>query len=204
MELRDIDPAVGVHLAAFQNFFLTFLGPAFLRELYTAILQDSSGICFVCEGAGGVNGFVAGTDQPAGLYRRLLRQRWWRFGLASMAPALRRPAIVPRLLRAFSAPADVQDSTPPNCGLLMSVAVHPSRHGQNCGRLLVEAFLAEAAHRGLDAVALDTDRDNNKRVNEFYQRLGFVLVRSYVTTEGRQMNAYVIDLHSIATGKEAF
>lgn len=204
MEPHDIEAVVQAHLAAFQNFFLTFLGPAFFRELYTGILQDGSGICFVCESDARVVGFVVGTHQPAGLYRRLLQQRWWRFGRAAAGPALRRPVIIPRLLRAFKAPANAEDSSLPNSGLLMSLAIHPSLQGHNCGRRMVEAFLVEAERRGLDAVALDTDRDDNDRVNNFYLHCGFVLTRSYITAEGRRMNEYVIRLNHVSAGEEAF
>jgi GNAT superfamily N-acetyltransferase len=181
-----------VHLAAFPGFFLTFLGPAFLRELYLGILQDPSGICYVCARAGTVGGFVAGTAQPAGLYSRLLRQRWWHFGLASSTAALRRPTVIPRLLRAFTAPGE--KAKPAGCAVLMSLAVRPDWQGKHCGRSLVAAFLDEATRRDVHHVSLDTDADDNQSANVFYQRAGFTLTRTYTTPEGRRMNEYVIEL----------
>lgn len=41
---------------------------------------------------------------------------------------------------------------------------------------------------------LTTDRDNNEATNSFYQKLGFVCERTFMTPEGRAMNEYVIDL----------
>lgn len=188
----DVDQVVEVHLLAFQHFFLSMLGPAFLRELYIGILRDPSGICYVCESGHIVAGFVVGTEQPQRLYSRLLRQRWWRFGRAAARAALLHPAIVPRLLRAFTAPT--ANAKPAGCGLLMSLAVNPAWQGQHCGRHLVTSFLAEAENRGLGKVYLDTDTINNERTNEFYRRVGFELERSFETPEGRPMNEYSIEL----------
>lgn len=192
MQVHDVEAAVKVHLASFQGFFLTFLGPRFLRELYTGILRDTSGIVLVYVDAKGLQGFVAGTDEPKGLYSRLLRQRWWRFGLASVSAMLRRPNIVSRLFRAFRKPSETM--TVDHAGLLMSVAVDPQAQGLHIGSQLVDAFLSVCRGRNLEAVFLTTDRDNNERINAFYLHRGFSIVRSYVTPEGRWMNEYAIQL----------
>jgi ribosomal protein S18 acetylase RimI-like enzyme len=192
MKPSDVKVVVAVHGEAFRGFFLSFLGPAFLRELYSSILADPSGIGYVYEQAGKVVGFVAGTDQPSGFYRGLLRQRWWRFGLACLVPLLKRPTIALRLLRAFSKPKEaVADA---NCGMLMSIAVLPDEQGRGIGQVLTEAFLQEGANRGLGRVTLTTDGLENAAVNAFYRGLGFRCARNFVTPEGRVMSEYVIDL----------
>jgi ribosomal protein S18 acetylase RimI-like enzyme len=192
MQSADVETVVAVHLAAFQGFFLTFLGPAFLRELYRAIMADPSGMAYVYEQAGQIVGFVAGTDQPAGFYRRILCQRWWCFGLALIKPILLRPSIGPRLLRAFKVSQQVK--VVPGIGTLMSIAVSPAVQAKGVGKALVNAFLQEATYRKLKQVNLTTDRLNNQATNHFYQKLGFTCARFYVTPEGRAMNEYVINL----------
>jgi hypothetical protein len=52
---------VEVHLQSFPHFFLTFLGSAFLAQLYSGIIADPSGIALVAEKDGQIVGFVAGT-----------------------------------------------------------------------------------------------------------------------------------------------
>lgn len=192
ISLADVPECVCIHMQAFQGFFLTFLGEQFLRELYTAIASDPSGIGFVAGNSEGLLGFVVGTDQPPGLYRRLLRRRWWNFALASLGALIKRPGIFPRLLRAFTKPAQKMEVR--NCGTLMSIAVLPEAQGKRIGQILVTAFLCEAARRGLEYVNLTTDRLNNESVNKFYTRMGFKLLRDYVTPEGRLMNEYIIQL----------
>lgn len=186
----DTDQMVAVHLRSFPGFFLTFLGRPFLRELYAATMVDPSGIAYVVTDGEQHLGFVTGTTQPSGFYRRLLQKRWWRFAYAAIPAVLRRPGIVPRLLRAFSTPSAT--SSEPGRTTLMSIAVAPEAQGRGVGRALVEAFVGEAARRGATQIDLTTDRDNNDAVNRFYRNLGFVCRRSYTTPEGRSMNEYVI------------
>lgn len=195
MTAADIPSVVQAHMEGFSGFFLTFLGEAFLRELYTATLADRDGIGFLAEDQEGINGFVTGTAQPAGFYRRLLRRRWWRFALAAMPSVLKRPSIIPRLFTAFSMPGQVTQDE--GRGTLMSIAVLPQSQGQGIGKELVRAFLQEAADRGLSQVDLSTDRKDNEAANRFYQKIGFVCERVYTTREGRTMNQYVIDLSTL-------
>ena len=70
MRLADVGAAVQVHLEGFTGFFLSFLGPAFLHELYAATIEDPDGIGLVAEEGKGILGFVTGTAQPSGFYRR--------------------------------------------------------------------------------------------------------------------------------------
>ena len=188
----DVLAVTEVHLKSFPGFFLTVLGPTFLRNLYTAILEDPNGICFVATQNMKILGFVAGTAQPAGFYRRLLSRQWLHFAWSALPHAVQHPTIVPRLLRAFSMPAQVTQHA--GRGTLMSIAVLPECQGSGIGQLLVCTFLNEAIQHGLRHVDLVTDRDNNEPTNKFYQRMGFVCDRSFVTPEGRAMNEYIIDL----------
>lgn len=188
----DVSKVTEVHMKSFPGFFLTGLGSAFLHNLYSAILDDPDGMGYVALQEVKVLGFVAGTSQPKGFYRRLLRSRWWRFAWSALPSTVRHPAIIPRLLRALSMPTQVTQQA--GRGTLMSIGVLPECQGSGIGRSLVSAFLDEAAQRGLQQVDLTTDRDNNKATNRFYQYMGFVCERSFVTPEGRAMNEYVIDL----------
>ncbi len=61
IKVDDVAPVVRVYMSSFVNFFLTFLGPAFLKELYKGTITDPSGIAIVAESDGGMYGFVTGT-----------------------------------------------------------------------------------------------------------------------------------------------
>jgi hypothetical protein len=118
-------------ISSFAGFFLSFLGKEFLSELYSGIINDPNGIALVM-GDQKIIGFVAGTTQPANFYRRLIKRRWWRFCLASIKPILKKPGIVPRLLRALKMPKSIIVEL--NRGTLLSIAVLPEHQGKNMER----------------------------------------------------------------------
>lgn len=189
MTIADVPAVVHVHMEAFPNFFLTFLGRGFLRELYRGIVRDPSGIAFVAERDGAISGFVAGTYEPAGLYRRLLKRRLIPFAWHAGWAFLRKPTAAPRLLRALTKSKSAASSEGRRAEL-MSLAVLPGNRGGGTGARLVETFVDSARNHGAATVFLTTDAMHNDAVNDFYVRLGFVRSRGFTTPEGRAMNEY--------------
>jgi ribosomal protein S18 acetylase RimI-like enzyme len=186
----DVPAVVQIHCDGFPGFFLTFLGPAFLRLFYDQLLQDPTGIALVATvDSDDIVGFVAGSTDQHTFYRRLAREKKWAFATAALGALGRRPAIAGRLLRALRRPRDSQDASAGAC--LMSLAVRPSIQTRGIGRKLVEAFCRTVAARGINAICLTTDRDNNDQVNRFYLGQGFRVNRTYVTKENRRMNEYL-------------
>ncbi|MBI5387440.1 MAG: GNAT family N-acetyltransferase [Verrucomicrobia bacterium] len=189
---RHIDEVVRIHLQSFPSFFLSFLGSRFLREFYSSFLVDPTGVGYVViDDDGKVVGAVVGPVDPRGYFQRLLKHRWWAFCVASIGAVLRRPTIIPRLWQALF----YRGESPGGAGraLLSSIAVAPAAQGCGAGRLLVQAWLAEAWRRGASGAYLTTDTEANEAVNRFYCGLGWALETSYVTREGRRMNRYIFD-----------
>jgi len=185
----DISRVVEIHLASFRGFFLSFLGPRFLREFYRGTLNDPASLVFVAvDGPGRIAGFIAGHVEPSSFYKRLLMRRGWAFAMASIGPVLRRPSIIPRLFRAMR----YRGGTPakPGGALLASLAVHPEMQAVGAGKLLVRRFAEECFRRGAAYIYLTTDRENNDAVNRFYQSLGWKIETEVVTPEGRALNFY--------------
>jgi len=192
---EDIPLVVSVHLAAFPNFFLSFLGPRFLSLYYSQICASPDGIAFVhLDQFSKVAGFVAGSSNPSGFYSRLLKKHWFGFAFASLGAVVRRPIIISRLFRAVLHPG--QNPVGKDVAGLYSIGLMPALRGTGAGERLVRAFLSEVGHRGGGNVFLTTDKENNIAVNKFYLKLGFSLKREYATPEGRVMNEYWINLTS--------
>jgi len=189
---HHIHQAVQVHLAAFPNFFLSFLGPGFLKEFYNSFTVDSAGIGFVAQDpqTKEVYGVIVGPFNPAGYFKRLLKRRWWAFCMASLTAVLKKPSVISRLFRAVFYRGDAPRTE--SLSLLSSIAVSPDIQSKGLGRQLVDAFVNEVKKRGGKGVFLTTDAENNDKVNCFYQNRGFVLESSYVTPEGRKMNRYIL------------
>jgi ribosomal protein S18 acetylase RimI-like enzyme len=192
VQAGDIPAVVEVHLASFPNFFLTFLGRAFLERLYREIAREIGGAFLVATSPeGAIVGFAAGVPHLSRFYRKLARERWFDFGQASIRAALRRPAIIPRLWRALHASEAAGLSPCP--AVLMSIAVAPGTKRSGIGKALVRHFLARMARNGAPHICLTTDRDDNAPTLGFYEALGFRRVREFQTKEGRWICEFMID-----------
>jgi ribosomal protein S18 acetylase RimI-like enzyme len=189
---EDLSEVVRVHQAAFPQFFLSALGPAFLRKYYAQVLRFEGGICLKCERERVLVGFVAGFVNPRAFYRGL-RRRLLSFAWSAIPALARDPLLVSRAISAF------RRTHPPlvtACDAiaveaeLASLAVRPDAGGRGMGSALVLGFLDAAAAAGATCVRLTTDALDNAKVNTFYQRLGFEVVRSFSPHPGRALNEY--------------
>jgi ribosomal protein S18 acetylase RimI-like enzyme len=184
MKEGDLDAVVAIHLAAFPSFFLTFLGPRFLRVFYGAVMCD--GIALVAAGNDRVAGFVVGMLDSKSFYRRLLRKRFLQVAFAIVPAVLRHPSTLLRVIRR----ARQRTSEESNGAELMSLAVDPREQHRGAGRALVEAFAARALEAGAGSLWLITDAADNDAVKTFYRSVGFTRRRSFTNAEGRALEEY--------------
>jgi GNAT superfamily N-acetyltransferase len=191
MEARDRARVVEIHLGSFPGFFLSILGPSFLSLLYESIRVDPEGIALVHEN-GIVDGFVAGVVDQQAFFRRMKRTRWWRFAWSAAGAVVRKPQILPRLVRTLQLPVASSKASEKAC--LLSIAVAKDAQSKGIGKQLVSSFCNEIAGQNISAFCLTTDRDQNEATNSFYLRLGFALSRVFATPEGRMMYEYVMML----------
>jgi len=195
MQLSDVSEIVHVHISSFRGFFLTFLGPQFLSLLYDYIISSTHGIGYVSlNDEDQIVGFICGSTRPSGLYKSFLKEQWRRIVFAILLPVTRHPKVILRLAWRILNPP--QASTEVGTALLLSIAILPEYQNKGIGKNLVQNFLDEMQQRNMRRVNLTTDKDSNDTVNSFYRHLGFQLVRSFVTPEGRRMNEYGINLSS--------
>lgn len=195
MSREDVDRCVELHVQSFPGFFLSQLGPRFLREFYRGFLGDPDGIAVVAVGSSGeVFGCVVGTFEPHGYFSRLVRRQLRGFVAASVLAVVANPRTAGRLLRAVryrgQVPIEVSGA------LLSSIAIDPQHQGSGIGTRLIEHFAARARERKMAAYLL-TDRDENAAANAFYVRNGWTLAGSYQTSEGRGMNCYVLNYRGV-------
>ena len=174
-----IEEIVSIHLAAFQGFFLTFLGRGFLRQMYRLLAVFSEGR---------PAGFLAYSENMRGLYKFMLRRKLIPFAWYGLWAFLRKPAVFTHLLRAFLKPGQARREE--KYVELASIGVTPSKKSQGIGSRLMAELKGRVDFEEYAYIALETDAVNNDAVNCFYQRNGFALEREYTTPEGRRMNEY--------------
>jgi ribosomal protein S18 acetylase RimI-like enzyme len=192
MTSRHARGAAEMHLLAFRGFFLASLGRGFLRELYRqAAAQEQTVGYVVLDDKDDVVGALFGLTEQSGFYRAMFRRRWWAFAFHSAGALLRRPWILPRLVRARS-----RSSNPPPfdlrpLGSIESVAVDPRYQGKGLGAALLRAASEEFVRRGVHAIYLTTDADRNDKVRAFYKSQGWRFQGYFTTPEGRRMCWYL-------------
>ncbi len=184
MTQRDLVAVVAIHRAAFPKFFLSFLGPRFLRVFYGFIAGE--GIAIVALAEGKLAGFVAGVLEPRLFYRWLMRRRFAQLALAITPMVLRHPSTLARVTRRARQRTSAGNHEPAGAEL-MSLAVDPGQEHRGIGRALVAAFAGRVAVSGERRLWLTTDAADNDRVIHFYESQGFLWSREFVTAEGRAM-----------------
>jgi ribosomal protein S18 acetylase RimI-like enzyme len=188
----DVSEIVAIHEKAFSNFFVTRLGPNFLREYYRLVLNYNAGIMLVSEGQdAGVSGFVCGFMDPVTFYRLMWHGKLG-FALPVISALLRRPSLIHRVVSAIQRIQTPLEWPARTCEL-SSIAVEPEASHNGLGNALIRAFLACARSMNARCVYLTTDADGNEAVNEFYRGVGFQHTRRFLQREARWMNEYVIN-----------
>ncbi|WP_417585587.1 GNAT family N-acetyltransferase [Nitrincola sp.] len=191
MEVRDatyedVERIVEIHINAFEDFFLTFLGHKFLRLLYTGFI--SKGVLRVAVVDFEVIGFSAGTEQPDVFFSNLRKEKWLSFILAATPSLIKKPSLVIKKL--YGAIFYKGDSVGrlKNSFLLSSLAVEPYLEGKGIGKFLINDLnevLSEK--RTSETIYLITDKNQNGSVLGFYNKCGFSIESEFKQSGQREM-----------------
>jgi ribosomal protein S18 acetylase RimI-like enzyme len=174
--------AGALHAQAIADGYLSALGPRFLELLYRRVVRSSGAFLLVADTGDTATGFIAGALSVGGLYRDFLLHD----GVRAVAAApLRLLRSLPRAVETLrygssGAPSTAATASSTNTGAadeapdaeLLSVAVAPAGRGQGVGRLLVGAFQAELAERGVARAHVVVGADNATAI-ALYRGAGF-------------------------------
>jgi glycosyltransferase involved in cell wall biosynthesis/ribosomal protein S18 acetylase RimI-like enzyme len=186
----DLSAIVAIHQKAFNQYFLTRMGAAFLRRYYELVLHYHAGIVLVGERHGVVSGFVCGFADPAEFYRSMWRNRL-AFALPAITALLRNPSLGANMVNAVRRLQCSASEGPHLSCELSSIAVAPEASGKGLGKTLLQAFLDHSWARQAQCVYLTTDAHGNEAANELYREIGFQQSRCFLQQKGRWMNEYV-------------
>jgi ribosomal protein S18 acetylase RimI-like enzyme len=173
--------AGALHAQAIADGYLSALGPRFLELLYRRVVRSPGAFLLVADTGDTATGFIAGALSVGGLYREFLL----RDGARAVASApLRLVRSLPRAVETLrygssgsasstAASTMTGDADGARDAELLSVAVAPAGRGQGVGRLLVAAFLAELAERGVPRAQVVVGADNATAI-ALYRGAGFI------------------------------
>jgi len=183
----DLQQIISIHMEAFPGFFLTQLGPKFLRELYTGFISNRSSTIVIADKKGEILGFAAGTISPDNFFKCLRWRRWPFFLMAAIPGIIKSPGfIIRKLWGALRYSGDAPESLTGGA-LLSSLAVSPRAQNQGVGKALVGRICEFARTHKSKLVYIITDKDENSSVIRFYEGLDFTVDTIIKKENNRQM-----------------
>lgn len=163
-----------LHTAAIPTGFLPRLGQRFLTLLYRSIISSEVGVVLVADLDGDPVGFVAGTTDTAGLYRRFLRRHGIAAACAAL-PRLMRPSMLRRAWETFRYEDPVGDTS----AELLSMAVVLAGRRRGIGDRLGTDLLSQLHAGGASRVRVVVGDSNDAAISA-YEKMGFVAAGSVV------------------------
>jgi ribosomal protein S18 acetylase RimI-like enzyme len=191
MRYCDLDAVVAVHMKVFDGFFLTRMGPSFLRAYYKAVLDFESSIALVAheKESDCVLGFAVGFSEPQRFYA-LFGERRNRMLPTILLAVLRDPGLAQQIIRNMRR-VNTRAQQPVDAVELSSIAVGVP--GRGVGGALLDAFADKARSEGSPRITLTTDAKGNDYVRGFYEARGFSL-EGTETREARELSCYSREL----------
>ena len=184
--INDVDAIVDIHIDAFKGFFLTSLGPAFLKFYYSCFVNSDETVTMVAEEDGTIYGFAAATMKCKGFNSRLIKNNLLSFGVLSLKMLFTTPGAMLRLVKNLTKKGEgVEDNE--DYAELYSIGVNKAAQGKGVGKKLLAASELEMKVSGVKRVSLTTDYDHNEQALGFYHSMGYETFYEFMTYPNRKM-----------------
>jgi ribosomal protein S18 acetylase RimI-like enzyme len=187
-----LEQVAALHEACFGGYYLTRLGPSFLRAMYGWYVDSPQAIAYVAlDGRERVVGFVAGTTRAEDYHRSLFRRRGGALLGALVTRLVTSPAdtvrlawerkdLLPQALssmlaRGSGGPLESPPGPEKGAASLVSIGVDPARRRSGIGRRLTDLFVRDAGQRGCLVVTLSV-REDNPGARLFYESMDWAKV----------------------------
>ena len=184
---KEVDGIVKIHLAAFEDFFLSSLGERFLRIYYSSFIQSKKGVVLCAKINEDVVGFSACSYISRGFNASLIKHNFAKFGIEAVILLFSLPRALLRLAKNMNKESDdanINDKG--EYAELYSIAVSPSCQGEGVGKKLLTAT-EEDVRKYNERISLTTDYYNNDKAIAFYRALGYKEFYDFITYPNRRM-----------------
>ena len=193
MTESDVVAVARLHRSAMGHSLWARLGEPFLCVLYTALLAHPSFIGYVYDDEKGVRGFIAGTEDAAGMMHQTFRRNAWRLARVALAgvwrdwsaaiPLVQTPVYFKKT--AFEALRDVPAES-------LFCSFEPDLRGKRISGLINKVLFDELAARGHRYVKITTEANNAGAVRQL-SSWGFEQVGTFAFYR-KTMIAWRLDL----------
>ena len=189
MQMGDAERVAALHQAAMGRSLWARLGTRFLTTLYRSLMESQRFLGFVYLQDGRIDGFIAGSTDVAAMYQEIFHRRWLPLGVAAANGLLRRPSVLPLLLRTgsyFESSGDDVAAESLFCSFV------PALRGTGVSNQINKVLFDDLLARGIQRVKISTEVDN-KGANRQLRSWGFQEQRRF-TYYHKPMISYVLDL----------
>ena len=192
-EQSDIESIVKIHSDAFKDFFLTSLGPDFLRFYYICFVNSNETVTMCAVEDGKILGFAASTKVCKGFNSRLIKSNLVNFGMLSIKLLFTSPQSLIRLFKNLTKKSEtVEDNE--NYAELYSIAISQDAQSKGVGKQLLTASEKIMKDEGVERVSLTTDYYNNEAAVGFYLSMGYETLYEFMTYPNRKMYRFIKSL----------
>lgn len=190
----DIQKVVDIHNSAFQGFFLTQLGPAFLTLYYRSVLHSPQGVILGYFENGELCGFAAAAKVARGFNSNLVKSNLFPFILEAIKIFFKSPLSIIRLVRNMTKVGEfVEDDE--SYAELFSIGVSALHQGKGIGRQLLSAMEADLIRQNIDRLSLTTDYYDNEKAIGFYESMHYKVMYDFVAYPNRRMLRMIKNLN---------
>lgn len=189
---EDIETVVKVHNSAFKGFFLTELGPDFLKLYYHSVAKAPDGILIGAYHNDRLVGFCAACTECSGFNTRLIKNNIIGFGLTSLKLLFTRPKALLRLSKNMTKKGSVEDDG--HYAELMSIAVNKEIQNSGAGKAMIDCLEKTLKQRNVARLSLTTDKLNNDNTLAFYTKRGFQQMYVFTAYPDRIMYRLIKDI----------
>lgn len=184
--LDDINQVVDIHMSAFKGFFLTDLGPIFLKLYYRSFARSKVALLKGCYEQDKLLAFSASAIVAKGFHKKLLIAYFFSFFIFGVRFFFTDIKILARLLKNVSKKnAAVYDDG--DYAELFSIAVDVEQQGKGLGKKLLLQLESDLKSKDVVKVSLTTDCHNNKKTVNFYKGMGYDVFYNFVAYPNREM-----------------
>ena len=189
---RFASAAAEIHAQGQPGTFLTTLGPAFLRALYTEMALSPHCLGYVALDGHEVVGVVVGTTDSGAIFKDLIWHRGPKLILPVLGALVRHPSLFPKLVQTLIYPDKVEEDS--EIGEMLFIGVRSPYRGKGIGGMLFRAMEDALRERGVKFMGM-TVEDEDEAANSFHQHNGMIPQYSFMLY-GRRMNWYLRPLDS--------
>ena len=189
----DVDSIVSIHQDAFKGFFLTTLGPDFLRFYYSRFLTSSGAKILCAVEDDRLVGFAALAENCNGFNGKLVKNNLFSFALLSIKMLFTSPKSLLRLAKNLTKRSDdVEDVA--DYAELFSIGVLGTEQGKGIGKILLTSSEEYVRTKNIAKISLTTDYYNNDQTVGFYKAMGYNELYQFVSYPNRKMYRFIKEL----------